>query len=430
MLRQTLGWLKTDGEPVQQDIRVSYRDLIQKARVSNGSIGKALEQSMALSFIECTQVGIAKSKNNSGQPASFRLRWDDRPQYSDSFSEFAGFYSGEGYRTPVPNAFFDEIVPKEPLAVTKTVGAIVRHTIGYQNQFGGRRQETPLSLTDIQKYTHISKRTAVVEAIKHAQKVGYISRVQAGTFSPDTTQQSKSVYAIRWLGQADHKVITPKKGPEGNDSKKVTSITPKRGSADHSRKGTSIKTTKPKDTFKRQPVEFLEAIKKLEVAGFDSRTADKLARSRGADVVHRQLAWLSARNPQKNRLGFLRKAIEEDWPQPEQLRLKERRNVERTKQVEREVRQSAEDLEIAERKEQRAARKRVLLDVWRDLSLDERKTIIKAAAKRERSPSLRNIILREKGTTEKPVVKILDELARAKSLPTVSADVENIETSC
>ena len=55
----------------------------------------------------------------------------------------------------------------------------------------------------------------------------------------------------------------------------------------------------------------------LNQAGFDETTAKALAARQSAEVIRRQIQWLPLRNTTRNRLGLLRRAIEEDWPKPE-----------------------------------------------------------------------------------------------------------------
>jgi hypothetical protein len=424
VLRQTLGWLNSDGEPISQDIQVSYKDLIEKAGVSKGAIPKALQQAAALSFIECTREGWAKRNGGPGQSAQFRLRWDERPLYLKSFTEFNGFYTGDGHRTPVPNAFFDELIPNETLGVIKVVGAIIRHTIGYRNQFGGRRTQTPLSLTDLQRHTQISGRQIITEAIQHAHDVGYIQRVSAGKFTHRPKEQSKAVYAIRWLQSANKQDNAPKTLPASSRPKKLTSNGSKTLPVDHPNKFTSIEKTNSKDTFKQQSADFLKCVENLQAEGFDKPTATSLVEKRGVDVVGRQLQWLESRNPQQNRVGFLRKAIEEDWPQPQNVIVKEKLQRERQLEAEREAKRLAEEAAVAQQKKHRAARKAALLEIWSCLPKGSRRQVINAASERQESQTLREMIRSQDPATEKPLVQVLDELAVQNSLPTVSTGVE------
>ena len=55
----------------------------------------------------------------------------------------------------------------------------------------------------------------------------------------------------------------------------------------------------------------------MKEEGFDGSTAKRLAESYPPLQIIEQCEWLPLRNPTRNRLGLLRKAIEENWPNPE-----------------------------------------------------------------------------------------------------------------
>ena len=75
MLRQTLGWLDREGNPIRQAIHVTYSDLIRKAGVSRGAIGKAITDAVSGGFIECSQVATQSRKGQSAESAVYSLRW-------------------------------------------------------------------------------------------------------------------------------------------------------------------------------------------------------------------------------------------------------------------------------------------------------------------------------------------------------------------
>jgi hypothetical protein len=172
LLRRTLGWLDKNGEPVEQDVTVSYRELVAEAGISWGAIREAIDDAVRGGFICCTGLGRKSEVGHAAQSARYRLRWDTGAQYTKAPAAFAGFYSGEGHRTPIPNAFFDHVVPNEVLAVVKVVGTVLRHTVGYQNQFGGRRSEAALSYSYLQKYTRVRHRPTLAAAVRNAVRKG------------------------------------------------------------------------------------------------------------------------------------------------------------------------------------------------------------------------------------------------------------------
>jgi hypothetical protein len=58
-------------------------------------------------------------------------------------------------------------------------------------------------------------------------------------------------------------------------------------------------------------------ITQLRQTGFDETVAQRLAARCPPEVIARQIDWLRLRNSTQNRLGLLRRAIEQDWPKPE-----------------------------------------------------------------------------------------------------------------
>jgi len=209
VLRQTLGWLDSEGQPLQQDIAVSYRDFIDRAGVSRGGVKKAVTEAFDRGFIEQVEEARPKGKGRTSQTAAFRLRWSNA-DYTSDVESFNGFYAGEGYRKPVPNHYFDNIIPTETLAVSKVVGAVIRRTVGYANQFGGRRSTAPLSYRHILKYSNLSDRTTLSEALKTAIGTGYIRIVHQGSFDVNSQDRTPTSYAIRWLGEADRETKSSK----------------------------------------------------------------------------------------------------------------------------------------------------------------------------------------------------------------------------
>ncbi len=412
MIRQTLGWLDENGEPVQQTVKVSYNNLIRKAGVSRGAIAEALQRAVAMGFLDCHTSARPDQRGLVGQSAEYTLKWSTSDQYANSLEDFDGFYSGEGHRSPVPNAFFDQIIPKETLAVTKVVGAVIRHTVGYQNQFGGRRSVTPLSCSYIQRYTAVSKREAIVGAIRHAQQAGFIARVKDGNFSPIANEQAPATYAIRWQGQADPIDTSSKWEPATDQFKKGTSTGSKREPGDRFKKGTSIEKTNSNNTFKQQAVVDLNGIfESLIKAGFDRHSAGNLLRKSGVEVVKRQLDWIDARNP-KNKTAMLRRAIEHDWKAPEKILHKEKIAKKRDQLSLATKKLQEADRVATESKRVRLERKKELLAVWAAASMDTRKAWIENASNRVTGERLSNIIRRQSPETENPHSQVLEELER------------------
>lgn len=411
ILRQSLGWLDSEGQPINETIKVSFQRLIDEAGVSRGAITKAIHQAQACGFIDCVVAPLADQKGNAGSTGEYQLRWDDSEAYKTAFSEFDGFFALEGNRSPIPNSFFDVVIPTESLAVIKVVGAVIRHTVGYTTQFG-RRSSSPLSCTTLQTYTGIGDRKTIIAAISHALKAGYITRVEEGKFSPFEKERRPAVYAVRWLCKKQTRSTSTKTPPARNQFKNPTNTSSKTPPADRYKNPTSIEKKKTKDISKQQTVvvEFLAAVNRLIETGFGPETANAIVEKRGVDIVERQLMWIDARKP-KNRVGLLRKAIEEDWDEPEAFRVNQKIKESRIRATENEVFKHAQEAKLNEQKRIRIERKKRLLKVWENASLDDRVRWIEAAVETEKTTIMRNIIRRTNPMDIKPHFQVLDELA-------------------
>lgn len=328
MLRQTLGWLDEHGEPVNEHVSVSYRRLISHAGISRGAIRAAIDEAIEARFIRCVRDGHAKSRGRASQTTRYALRWDETGDYTKDPKRFNGFYGGEGHRSPIPNAFFDQIVVAEPLSVVKVVGVVLRHTVGYQSRFGGRRQQAPLSYSYIQGYTNISDRSTLSQAIYKAMDVGYIDRVRQGRFDPVARSlDCAAVYAVRWRSQATanqlQAEIAPNKAIDWSDRyKNPTSIGTKTRPENRSKNPTQEKTITNNISKQHLREDVVchdhgdKSYQLLREQGFDRRAAEQLTSVRSTAQIEKQIEWLEQRRPQQNRLGLLRRAIEENWSAP------------------------------------------------------------------------------------------------------------------
>ena len=431
MLDQTLGWLDSDGHPISQDITVSYRQLSDAAGISRGAIRTALNESIAAGFIHCLHAGRPATSGTAAEQATYALRWDTRPDYQNSPETFQGFFAGEGHRTPIPNAFFRQIIPQETLLVTKVVGTVLRHTVGYQNQFGGRRSEAPLSYRFIQNFAGIPDPKSLHRAILSAIASNYIVCVEQGTFHPDPAERRPASYAVRWL-RINTPAISGSKLPVGEQfinpssvsvqkSQQEQFINPSRNgsknpSAERSRIASNDKTV-IKNTYKQQDVtpavavENMEALQLLLSVGFDSKIAAELSHGRGVEEIQNQITWLAKRNIERNRLGMLRRAIEQNWREPS-MPISDQAHKAIQRNHEDETRNVAESAVIAERTERRREERRSRLMQWRSLDRAERERLHKLAIKEADSQSLRRLLLGHTNLSDPPS-KTLDVMARS-----------------
>ena len=81
--------------------------------------------------------------------------------------------------TQTPNWFHDYVVPNEKQCVIKIVSAIIRQTIGYAHELGGRKVKASLSYKYFEEVMGMS-RPAISLGIKTAIEKGYIEVVEKG----------------------------------------------------------------------------------------------------------------------------------------------------------------------------------------------------------------------------------------------------------
>ena len=249
MLRKTLGWSDAEGNPQEARITLSYRDMEIHAGIAQSKTRAALDEAIAAHFIRCVRPGQSHMEGSQGISALYELCWDEREIYLTDPEDFQGFYAGNGNLTYIPNEFFDVLIPHEPLAVIKVVGAIIRHTIGFQTRYGMRRQQIVMSFTEIQRKTGIVSRRSVNEALHLALEHQYLQVIETGYFDPNGGQNSRAAtYGVRWqesIQTAPEEVLTrpsdtspaidaSKRIPEerlqkdtGNASKRIPGTPPK-----------------------------------------------------------------------------------------------------------------------------------------------------------------------------------------------------------
>ena len=314
VLYETLRWMKSDGTPNQQDIAVPLSEIVAKAKISRGAISKVKQEAIAGNFLEVVQKGIAKGRGTSGTVEIVRLHWCDGD--SDSF---AGFYSGRGRRTLTPHAFFTHVIPHESLSVIRVVATVIRQTIGYENQFGGRRTEQALSYAQLVLMTGMSRKH-VRQAVKVAIEKNYIRATRL--------DRGATVYSIKWQDQGLNGPISSKWNPVVE-----TEVSVHKGTPDGFKKEPANSSKKSQDAFRKEPpykeekqcsnkqqsdfaAENFNAYTALIEIGFDESTASKLATEHSPAKIQCQIKWLKVRHADRNVLGLLRKAIEENWQHP------------------------------------------------------------------------------------------------------------------
>lgn len=369
LIRKTLGWSDAQGNPQNPEALVSYKELIEKAGIGRARIREAIDEALDKKFIKCLKPGRAHSQGQEGCSALYSLQWDDSERYVTNPEEFSGFYSGNGNLTHIPNQFFDYTIPTETAAVIKVVGVIIRHTIGFQTRFGFRRQQVALSFTEIMRRAGIASRSTVNIALKEAMEKNHVTRAIEGRFDPK--QGQAATYSVKWsddsateqyddIGseiapvesgsyQAQNRTSKAESVPKSNqearntDGSKIAPVkrskiepnsseiepssVPKSNQPEFQNQ-TTIKTTSLNNPSKQHRtqdessddavgVSFAEAVDLLVSQGFSLAVAESLAKSHDSEAIKNQIEWQKGRQASRNRLGMIRKAIEENWPQPE-----------------------------------------------------------------------------------------------------------------
>lgn len=411
ILDQTLGWLDSQGNPISQNISVSYQQLITSAGISRGAIRTAIDEAVTAKFIRCIQQGRPATAGKPAEQAAYALQWDERREYQNTPETFQGFFGGEGYRTPIPNAFFRHVIPHETLIVTKVIGTVLRHTVGYQNQFGGRRSDAPLSYRFIQNYAHIPDPKSLSQGLSSAIASNYIVCVDEGQFHPSPSKRKPAFYAICWqqdrpnwksgsINPVGEQSKIPSSRAVQNSQQERFDIPSRGGSenpADQRSKNPSKERTLSKDNSKLQQKDRtvaakLKGIQLLMEAGFDEATARQLASGKTVEQIERQIAWLPRRNPKHNRLGMLRRAITDNWSEPVQgpdikSVLRERRKRDREQAI-------AEDRtneQLVTDKQRRRQHLIHLKEVWDGKSSEEQQQIEIAAFEHQQGTVLREL---------------------------------------
>jgi hypothetical protein len=342
LIYRTFAWSDRNGRPMREQHQVSYRELIEQAGISRGALAQAIEDATRAHLIRRIRSGQAARAGAAAESSVFELMWHDG-EYTADPAKFLGFFEGTGHRTYIPHQFFTRLLPHEPLSVLKVVGAIIRFSIGFEVKRRFRRQQVALSYSAIQRYSRIASREDLASALKHALASNFIRQVEAGRFDPKAGSASRAgTYGLCWasehgsgresgsksvpvldqeVGQSGSKAVPGERfnNRTGNGSESVP--------AERSKIRTGIEI-KPENITpqQQQPAaaaksdkSSLPACRRLIEAGFDELAAKRLASLRPLEVIERQIAWMAKRQPTRNPLGMLRRAIEEDWPAPTNL---------------------------------------------------------------------------------------------------------------
>ncbi|PTY07515.1 hypothetical protein DB347_09480 [Opitutaceae bacterium EW11] len=327
-IRTLLGYCDRDGIPQRETLRFTYEDFIQGAGVSRGALAGALREAVDGKFLRRL---IEPGERQSPVTGTYAINWDKDGAYTDDPDKFAGFCF-QGARKNIPNLFFDRVLATESRAVARLVGAVLFRSIEF-GEAGDRPTPVSLSITRISRLTKIS-RTHAHAAIEHSLAVGYLRVSTCGRFDAEHPSKSScSSYELNWgpiakSAGASHAEFKKdygrvQKGERGG-SKRCTRTAYKKvnegvrkGERQSFKKVNDLRTEKIRNTAAELPIAAAApSIQPLLQAGFDRAAAERLASSAPPEVISRQIEWLPRRKTTSNRLGLLRKSIEENWPEP------------------------------------------------------------------------------------------------------------------
>ncbi len=134
---QSYRLLDDKGRPSSTTITIKHSELRRAINVSTGALNEIIDGCDRKNFIECTRSrGIGE----------YLLKYSDNTT-SDP-NRFGGFYTGRGCWSPIPNQFFTHVIPHCTLAEIRIAGAVLRHTLGYEEKMGLRRKKLRCPIDD------------------------------------------------------------------------------------------------------------------------------------------------------------------------------------------------------------------------------------------------------------------------------------------
>ena len=158
------------------------------------------------------------------------------------------------------------------------------------------------------------------------------------------------------------------------------------------------KKTKAENTSKQQhnvpavDVKHLQSYELLRDAGFDEQVAKNLSKTNSFDDIQQQITWLEKRNPRKNPIGLLRRAIEENWSQP--IDEQNTNNTVREREKREQEQRTEEAEKAAKLLNQTQQRRSQRLAKWQSLPADRQAAYYADAIKQASSPTVRSRLLR------------------------------------
>jgi hypothetical protein len=326
----------------------------------------------------------------------------------------------------MPHTYFSKIIPEQRLAVIRFVSIVFRFTEGYQTQFG-RRKSIPLSFSNIHKLANIRSPSVLSQTISHCLKSNFVELVQAGKWAPGEGESKAAVYGPKYA--SDNRRIEKGSKTEADlqfKKRSGASVQKPKQNQFKNRSPVSSKNEAVEGFKKRSPINNLgntlqtmqeigKSQKLLMATGFKEQVARKIAMSAECEVIENQISWMRFRKNVDKPLGFLKKAIEQNWDEPEasQVRTKERRvNQQKIE------RQQAVETWDSQFKQKVAQHRNRLIKIWERLPWHKREQLKQLAIDSE-AESCRAYLLR-KSVEDRPPMAFLDQVAHAESLLTTS----------
>ena len=134
--------------------------------------------------------------NRARGKGEYQVRLSENPTTNPT--QFDGFYSGAGRWSPIPHQFFTYVIPNYTLAEIRVAGAVLRHTVGFEQKLGIRRKHHPLSVDYLQQYTMIRDRKTLTDAIAKLEGDNIIECVERGIFHPASDERRPTIYGPKW----------------------------------------------------------------------------------------------------------------------------------------------------------------------------------------------------------------------------------------
>ncbi len=310
------------------EITLSYGDIIRATGMSPSSIRPAVDQGIALNYLVCHARGSKNSSGHSAEHVVLSLRRDTSGEYIAEQTKFNGFYDGKGYWTAVPIEFFSDVIWRLKRCMIQVVGAILTATEGTPAQGGGRVLSAPLSNSYL-KRAGIDASTQC-GAIKEAMALNLIVQVPPSSFPIDPTHKRVAEFRLRWRSPRAAEICVRSGDAQTTRSELIETSTPTdqnsfgNGSEFH-RERIEIPTRINREEINRKnkqqqgdrsPADVAAARDALIGQGFSELDAHRLSLRYPPDVILRQIEFLPLRRPSKNPLGYLKVAIEQDYPAP------------------------------------------------------------------------------------------------------------------